>query len=59
MTKKIQIKYFNGEAVYVLGKCKRRDEGIIGHDVQCRPVRLGEGEYTFVTAPDCLDDKPE
>lgn len=43
------------EQVYVYGTTKRRDEGIIGHDVCCRPVRLGPGDYTFVCAPDSLE----
>jgi len=51
------IKYFDGrEATYVLGLCRRKDEGRIGYDVQYRPVRLGLGEYTFVCAPDSLED---
>jgi hypothetical protein len=38
--------------VYVLGTCRRADEGIVGHDLRVRPVRLGKGPYTMVVSPD-------
>lgn len=40
------------EPIYVLGKCTNPDEGIVRHDIKCRPKRLGPGPYTFVCAPD-------
>jgi hypothetical protein len=46
------IGYFNGEPVYVLGTTTRADEGIVGHDLRVRPVRLGKGPYTVVVDPD-------
>ena len=42
--------------VYVLGKCRRSDEGIVGHDVRVRPTRLGPGEYTMVVSPDSIEE---
>ena len=57
MSDDLKVKWFDGrEAVYVLGRCTRSDEGRVGRDVRCRPVRLGPGEYTFVCAPDSLED---
>lgn len=44
------------EQVYVYGPTNRRDEGMPGHDMRCRPVRLGAGAYTFVCAPDSLEE---
>ena len=44
--------HWNGTPVYVLGTCRRRDEGEVGHDLRVRPVRLGKGPYTMVVAPD-------
>lgn len=32
--------------MYYKGQCNRPDEGIMGFDVRCRPVELGEGPYT-------------
>lgn len=46
---------FNGNDVFLLGFCNRADEGFIGFDIACRPVRLGMGEYTFVTSPGSLE----
>lgn len=46
------IAYFDGEPVYVLGTTTRADEGLVGHDLRVRPVRLGKGPYTTVVAPD-------
>jgi len=40
------------EEVYVYGPTRRSDEGIVGHDLQMRPTRLGPGDYTFVGSPD-------
>lgn len=42
--------------VYVLGKCRRSDEGTVGHDVRVRPTSLGLGEYTMVVSPDTIED---
>lgn len=42
--------------VYVYGPTNRSDEGIVGHDMRCRPVRLGPGDYTFVCSPEQLED---
>jgi hypothetical protein len=53
---KQRIAYFNGEPVYVFGPTQRADEGIVGYDVKCRPVRLGKGPYTFVCNPDDLKE---
>jgi hypothetical protein len=50
-----EVGLFNKERVYILGFCDRASEGRIGYDIQCRPVRLGWGAYTFVTAPDCVE----
>lgn len=44
------------EQVYVYGPTTRSDEGEVGRDMRCRPVRLGAGEYTFVCAPDQLEE---
>lgn len=46
------------EPVYVLGTCRRADEGIVGHDLRVRPLRLGKGPYTMVVAPDDVEEKP-
>jgi hypothetical protein len=32
--------------MYYKGRCDRRDEGRVGHDIKARPVTLGLGEYT-------------
>jgi hypothetical protein len=47
--------YGNGETCYYLGRCTRRDEGLVGRDVCLRPTRLGIGTYTFVGAPDAAE----
>jgi hypothetical protein len=52
------IGYWNGEAVYVLGTTRRADEGIVGHDLRVRPLRLGKGAYTMVVSPDDVEDRP-
>lgn len=44
--------------VYVLGTCRRADEGIVGHDLRVRPLRLGKGPYTMVVSPDDVEEKP-
>lgn len=44
--------------VYVLGTTTRADEGLVGHDLRVRPLRLGKGPYTMVVAPDDVEDKP-
>lgn len=44
--------------IYVLGTTTRSDEGIVGHDLRVRPLRLGKGKYTMVVAPDDVEDKP-
>ncbi len=44
--------------VYVLGTTTRADEGLIGHDLRVRPLRLGKGPYTAVVSPDDVEDKP-
>lgn len=41
--------------VFTKGRTRRADEGIVGHDVRVRPVRLGPGPYTMVVAPDDLE----
>lgn len=43
------------EEVYVYGPTRRRDEGIVGHDLRMRPTRLGPGEYTFVASPEDVE----
>jgi hypothetical protein len=48
----------DSEAVYVLGTTTRADEGLVGHDLRVRPVRLGEGDYTMVVSPDDVKSKP-
>ena len=53
-----QIAYWNGEPMYVLGTCRRVDEGIVGHDLRVRPLRLGKGPYTMVVSPDDVREKP-
>jgi len=44
--------------VYVLGTTTRADEGIVGHDLRVRPLRLGKGPYTTVVSPDDVEDEP-
>jgi hypothetical protein len=44
--------------IYVLGTTSRADEGIVGHDLRIRPLRLGKGVYTSVVSPDDVEDKP-
>lgn len=44
--------------IYVLGTTTRADEGIVGHDLRVRPLRLGKGSYTMVVSPDDVEDKP-
>lgn len=44
--------------IYVLGTTTRADEGIVGHDLRVRPLRLGKGAYTMVVSPDDVEDKP-
>ena len=44
--------------VYVTGLCRRADEGLVGHDLKVRPLRLGKGPYTMVVSPDDVEDKP-
>lgn len=44
--------------VYVLGTTTREDEGIVGHDLRVRPLRLGKGAYTMVVSPDDVEDEP-
>ncbi|HSX22542.1 MAG TPA: hypothetical protein VLE97_07200 [Gaiellaceae bacterium] len=44
--------------VYVLGTTTRADEGIVGHDLRVRPLRLGKGSYTMVVSPDDVEDEP-
>lgn len=44
--------------IYVLGTTTRADEGIVGHDLRVRPLRLGKGSYTAVVSPDDVEDKP-
>jgi hypothetical protein len=44
--------------VYVLGTCRRADEGLVGYDLRIRPLRLGKGTYTSVVSPDDVEDKP-
>jgi hypothetical protein len=44
--------------VYVYGTCRRADEGIVGHDLRVRPLRLGKGPYTMVVSPDDVEEKP-
>lgn len=44
--------------VYVLGTCRRADEGIVGDDLRIRPLRLGKGTYTAVVAADDVEDQP-
>lgn len=34
--------------MYYKGRCTNPAEGRVGHDVKCRPVALGPGEYTGV-----------
>lgn len=46
------------EPVFTYGATDIADEGIVGHDIRCRPVRLGKGEYTFVCSPDQLEELP-
>lgn len=46
------------EAIYVLGTTTRADEGLIGHDLRARPLRLGKGTYTMVISPDDVEAKP-
>lgn len=46
------------EPVYVLGTTTRPDEGIVGHDLRVRPLRLGKGSYTTVVSPDDVEGKP-
>jgi hypothetical protein len=46
------------EAIYVLGTTTRADEGIVGHDLRVRPLRLGKGPYTMVVSPDDVEDTP-
>ena len=46
------------EPIYVLGTTTRADEGIVGHDLRVRPLRLGKGAYTTVVSPDDVEDKP-
>jgi len=43
------------EEVYVYGPTHRSDEGIVGHDLRMRPMRLGPGDYTFVGSPDDVE----
>jgi hypothetical protein len=38
------------------GRCRRADEGIVGHDVCVRPAHLGDGDYTCVVAPDTIEE---
>lgn len=67
MAKKPRIAYWvhargrggrESEPVYVLGTCRRTDEGIVGHDLCVRPLRLGKGPYTMVVSPDDVEEKP-
>ena len=44
--------------IYVLGTTTRADEGIVGHDLRVRPLRLGKGSYTTVVSPDDVEDRP-
>jgi len=44
--------------IYVLGTTTRADEGIVGHDLRARPLRLGKGTYTMVISPDDVEDQP-
>jgi hypothetical protein len=44
--------------IYVLGTTSRTDEGIVGHDLRVRPLRLGKGSYTMVVSPDDVEDRP-
>ena len=44
--------------VYVFGTTTRADEGIVGHDLRVRPLRLGKGSYTTVVSPDDVEDEP-
>jgi len=44
--------------IYVLGTTTRADEGIVGHDLRVRPLRLGKGPYTVVVSPDDVEDEP-
>ena len=44
--------------IYVLGTTTRADEGIVGHDLRARPLRLGKGSYTVVVSPDDVEDQP-
>lgn len=44
--------------IYVLGTTTRADEGIVGHDLRVRPLRLGKGSYTMVVSPDDVEDEP-
>jgi hypothetical protein len=44
--------------VYVLGTTTRADEGLVGHDLRVRPLRLGKGPYTMVVSPDDVEDEP-
>jgi hypothetical protein len=46
------------EPIYVLGTTTRADEGLVGHDLRVRPLRLGKGPYTVVVAPDDVEDRP-
>lgn len=44
--------------IYVLGTTTRADEGLVGHDLRVRPLRLGKGPYTMVVSPDDVEEKP-
>jgi len=46
------------EPVYVIGTTTRADEGLVGHDLRVRPLRLGKGAYTMVVASDDVEEKP-
>jgi Family of unknown function (DUF6496) len=46
------------EPIYVLGTTTRPDEGIVGHDLRVRPLRLGKGPYTLVVSPDDVEESP-
>ena len=44
--------------IYVLGTTTRADEGLVGHDLRARPLRLGKGSYTMVVSPDDVEERP-
>lgn len=41
--------------VFIYGKCTRRDEGIVGHDVKIRPVSIGNPDEGYTAVVGGLD----